>query len=325
MSVREYLSTLKQHIRRSRRSFAVYSVLRLLVLLVMVRSAFAGRWESVALCVLSLALFLVPSVLERSFSLDIPPAFEIIIYSFIFAAEILREIDHFYVRIPMWDTILHTLNGFLAAAVGFSLVYLLNRKAQGLRLSPFFMALVAFCFSMTIGVCWEFVEYTGDTFLGQDMQKDFVITDFQSVALDPEHDQQLVPVRDVVRTTIDCADGSQVVVEGGYLDVGLNDTMKDLVVNFVGAVVFSVGGYFMVRDGDVGQGRRCRIARSVARGLIVRPHDWSADDDADDADDADAEKRDLPEPGVPGATSPGPDPAPDGAAAADGADDKARS
>lgn len=325
MSVREYLSTLKQHIRRSRRSFAVYSVLRLLVLLVMVRSAFAGRWESVALCVLSLALFLVPSVLERSFSLDIPPAFEIIIYSFIFAAEILGEIDHFYVRIPMWDTVLHTLNGFLAAAVGFSLVYLLNRKAQGLRLSPFFMALVAFCFSMTIGVCWEFVEYTGDTFLGQDMQKDFVITDFQSVALDPEHDQQLVPVRDVVRTTIDCADGSQVVVEGGYLDVGLNDTMKDLVVNFVGAVVFSVGGYFMVRDGDLGQGRRRRIARSVARGLIVRPHDWSADDADDASAAADGEKRDLPEPGVPGATSPAPGAAPDGASAADASGDGARS
>ena len=305
--------------------FALYIILRLLVLLTLVRSIFTGRYEHALLCLLTFVLLMVPSFIEHALDIELPDLLESIILLFIFAAEILGEIDHFYVRIPMWDTILHTLNGFLAAAVGFSLVYLLNRKAQGLRLSPFFMALVAFCFSMTIGVCWEFVEYTGDTFLGQDMQKDFVITDFQSVALDPEHDQQLVPVRDVVRTTIDCADGSQVVVEGGYLDVGLNDTMKDLVVNFVGAVVFSVGGYFMVRDGDVGQGRRCRIARSVARGLIVRPHDWSADDDADDADADDGEKRALPEPGVPGATSPGPDPAPDGAAAADGADDEARS
>lgn len=108
--------------------------------------------------------------------MELPPPLEITILCFIFAAEILGEVNAFYVLIPGWDTILHTLNGFLAAAVGFSLVMILNDN-EGLTfdLSPFFLALTAFCFSMTIGVLWEFFEFAMDCFFHTDMQKDTVI------------------------------------------------------------------------------------------------------------------------------------------------------
>ena len=87
---------------------------------------------------------------------------------------------------PFWDTVLHTLNGFLAAAIGFSLVDLLNRSERtSFTLSPVFMAIVAFCFSMTIGVIWEFFEFGMDQILGYDMQKDTVIHVIRSVTLDP--------------------------------------------------------------------------------------------------------------------------------------------
>ena len=79
---------------------------------------------------------------------------------FIFSAEILGEISSFYVLFPFWDTTLHTLNGFLAAAIGFSLVDLLNRSDRvKFDLSPLFLSITAFCFSMTIGVLWEFFEF----------------------------------------------------------------------------------------------------------------------------------------------------------------------
>ena len=130
---------------------AVYIVLRLLVILVMVAQFFNGNFENVFLCILTLILFLLPTIFEKSLQIDLPNALEIIILLFIFAAEILGEIRAFYTTFAYWDTMLHTINGFLCAAIGFSLVDMCNRhKRVSLSLSPVYMAIVAFCFSMTI-------------------------------------------------------------------------------------------------------------------------------------------------------------------------------
>ncbi|WP_373577575.1 hypothetical protein [Parafannyhessea umbonata] len=164
-----FVRRLKDRIALNRRTFALYSVLRVLVLVVLVRCVMTGRWEDVALCVLSLVLFLIPAFVEDLARVQIPGLFQGIIYAFIFAAEILGEIDHYYVLVPGWDTVLHTMNGFLCAAIGFSLVDLLNRSSRPISLSPLYVAIVAFCFSMTIGVLWEFVEFGFDTFFDLDM------------------------------------------------------------------------------------------------------------------------------------------------------------
>ncbi len=181
----------------------------------------------------------------------IPPLMEAIIYCFIFAAEILGEINSFYTLIPGWDTMLHTLNGFLVAAVGFCLVDLFNRSERmSFRLSPLFLAIVAFCFSMTVGVLWEFFEFGEDQFLGTDMQKDFIVQEVNSVSLNPSGLNTVVhePIESLVVNGEDWME-----FPGGYLDVGLIDTMKDLQVNFVGAVAFSVIGYFYVEDRGKGK------------------------------------------------------------------------
>lgn len=259
---------LKLNIRRNKKTFILYSVLRVLVILAMIRSLLIGNYEGVMLCVLSLALFLLPSFVMQRFRVQIPPLFEGLIYIFIFASEILGELDHYFVRVPGWDTMLHTVNGFLCAAVGFSLVYLLNRHSRDIRLSPLYLALVAFCFSMTIGVLWEFFECAMDQFFRADMQKDFILRAFTSVTLDPDGAGNKVRVADVTRTVIQTASGRDYVIEGGYLDVGLLDTMKDLFVNFIGAAVFSVIGYFYALRGDDRSKRR-----SIARDLMLTPKD----------------------------------------------------
>ena len=259
---------LKLNIRRNKKTFILYSVLRVLVILAMIRSLLIGNYEGVMLCLLSLALFLLPSFVMQRFRVQIPPLFEGLIYIFIFASEILGELDHYFVRVPGWDTMLHTLNGFLCAAVGFSLVYLLNRHSRDIRLSPLYLALVAFCFSMTIGVLWEFFECAMDQFFREDMQKDFILRAFTSVTLDPDGAGNKVRVADITRTVIQTASGRDYVIEGGYLDVGLLDTMKDLFVNFIGAAVFSVIGYFYALRGDDRSKRR-----SIARDLMLTPKD----------------------------------------------------
>ncbi|MBQ7891136.1 MAG: hypothetical protein IJ359_03175 [Erysipelotrichaceae bacterium] len=150
--------------------------------------------------------------------------------------------------IPHWDTILHTLNGFLAAGVGFSLVDILNRN-RIVNLSPLFVAIVGFCFSMTIGVLWEFSEYTLDIFIRTDAQKDVLVENISTVYLDPLQENNPVYINDITGVTIHTLHGD-VVVDGGYLDIGLHDTMKDMLVNLIGASCFSLFGYFYILDRD---------------------------------------------------------------------------
>lgn len=228
---------------------AVYIVLRLLVILMMVAQFFNGNFENVFLCILTLILFLLPTIFEKSLQIDLPNALEIIILLFIFAAEILGEIRAFYTTFAYWDTMLHTINGFLCAAIGFSLVDMCNRnKRVSLSLSPVYMAIVAFCFSMTIGVLWEFFECTMDQFFLLDMQKDTVVNVISSVNLDPTGGNTPIAIKGITDVIVVCGDEQIPLGVGGYLDIGILDTMKDLWVNFIGAVVFSIVGYFYVKS-----------------------------------------------------------------------------
>lgn len=253
-NIRTVLREAEQELLRKKSVTAVYLVLRLMVIVVMVAQFFNGNFENVFLCGLTLILFLLPTVFERKLKVELPDTLEIIILLFIFAAEILGEIRAYYTTYQGWDTMLHTLNGFLCAAIGFSLVDMLNREERfSMTLSPVFMAIVAFCFSMTIGVLWEFFECTMDQFFLLDMQKDAVVHQISSVMLDPTGGNHPVMVRDITDVIV-VAGGEQISLGlGGYLDIGLLDTMKDLFVNLIGAAVFSVVGYFYVKNRGKGR------------------------------------------------------------------------
>ena len=234
-----------KELREHRSSFIVFYTLRVLVLVVLVRQLFLHNYEGAFFCVLTIVLLYVPSWLQVKLRIELPPPLEITILCFIFAAEILGEVNAFYVNVPNWDTMLHTLNGFLAAAVGFSMVLLLNDDDRlTFDLSPFFLALMAFCFSMTIGVLWEFFEFGMDWFFHSDMQKDTVVNAIYTVELDPTRTNKVVAIKGIQDVLIN----GQSLGLGGYLDIGLIDTMKDLFVNFIGAVVFSITGFFYARS-----------------------------------------------------------------------------
>lgn len=244
----------KEEVKHKKGVAAVYLTLRLMVILVMIAQFFNGNFENVFLCVLTLVLFLLPTIFERKLKIDLPDTLEIIIMLFIFFAEILGEISAYYTTYQGWDTMLHTLNGFLCAAIGFSLVDMLNREERfSLELSPAFMAIVAFCFSMTIGVLWEFFECSMDLFFMLDMQKDTVTHQISTVMLDPTGGNKTVMIKDITDLIV-VAGGEEISLGlGGYLDIGLLDTMKDLFVNLIGAVVFSVVGYFYVKSRGKGR------------------------------------------------------------------------
>ena len=235
--------------RSSRRVVVLYALLRLSVIGVLIAQIFHHNFENVMLCVLTLILFMLPSVLERRLKIELPDTLEIIILLFIYAAEILGEIQAYYIIFPFWDTLLHTLNGFLCAAIGFSLIDLLNRERRvTFTLSPLYVAVAAFCFSMTVGVLWEFFECTMDQLFDLDMQKDTVVHAISSVMLDPTGGNTPTLIGDIQDVIVVHSDGSrQALGVGGYLDIGILDTMEDLWVNFIGATVFSVIGYFYIK------------------------------------------------------------------------------
>lgn len=242
-----FLRAVKTELIENKRTFLVYSILRVLVILMMILQLFNGNYENVFVCILTLILMVVPSILQATFRVEFPSTLEIIILLFIFAAEILGEISAFYIHFPHWDTILHTLNGFICAALGMSLVEILNKdKRIPFQMSPFFLAVVSFCFSMTIGVLWEFFEYFIDTVFIMDMQKDTVINYISSTYLDPAKQNERVVI-DSIRQVV--VDGRALPVEG-YLDIGLKDTMEDLFVNFIGAFLFSILQYIYGKHGD---------------------------------------------------------------------------
>ncbi len=247
---RNFYQKIKEHYQKEERKGVayLYAFLRFLVILCLIREIFLGNYHNAFLCILTLFLFLLPFIISDKFNLKIPPLLETLLLLFIFSAEILGEIQNFYGIFPHWDNILHTLNGFLAAGIGFSLVYLLNESEKiNLHLTPVFVALVSFCFSMTVGVLWEFFEYGADQITNSDMQKDTLVQKISSVEFDGAKSNVPVVIQDINRTIIYYGEGKQEVIDGGYLDLGEIDTMQDLIVNFIGAATFSTLGYFYIK------------------------------------------------------------------------------
>lgn len=249
--LKKSLNKIKSAVKKSnKKALTVYIILRSLVIFCLISELIKGNYENAFLCIFSLILFLVPSILERTLKIEFPSIFESIVYIFIFAAEILGEINNFYNIFASFDTILHTINGFLCASLGFSLVYILNENIESINLSPLFVSLVAFCFSMTIGVMWEFYEYAVDVSLKRDMQKDQIVNQINTVYLDEYKSNNIIRIKGIDHTILYDENGKELIRYEGFLDIGLHDTMKDLIVNFIGAIIYSIFGYLYIINKD---------------------------------------------------------------------------
>lgn len=164
-------------------------------------------------CIVGVFAMLLPGLLKKKINLEIPSNMIILYVLFLYCAIYLGEVRSFYYTVPHWDTILHTFSGAMLGALGFSFVSFLNNAEKvPMHLSPMFVVVFAFCFAITLGVVWEVYEFTADGLLGTNMQK------------------------------FGLEDGT------GFIGrVALVDTMKDLIVDAVGAFVMSVIGYISLK------------------------------------------------------------------------------
>ena len=237
-----------REMRQHRVKAGVYIIIRLILVSLLTAGILNGKWENVMTCVLTLGLLMLPLFIDRKLSVALPSVLETIVVLFVFAANVMGELGAFYEKIPIWDSLLHTVNGFICAGVGFGLTDILNRSERvKLSLSPMFVCLFSFCFSMPVGVAWEFFEFGADMLFEKDMQKDTVITAIHSGLISGKPNV-IMHIRDITSTV---ANGENLGING-YLDIGLIDTMKDLLVNFVGAAVFDTIGWFYLKGRSAG-------------------------------------------------------------------------
>ena len=161
-------------------------------------------------CITGCIVIFLPSKVEHRFRIDIPDIMEILYFLFLFCAIYLGEVRNFYYKVPYWDLILHCFSAAMLGALGFLIVQFFNNTEKlNIQLSPFFVALFAFCFAITCGTVWEIYEFLADDLLGTNMQK--FIT----------------------------ADGTILI---GHEAV--SDTMEDIIVDAIGALVVTTIGYF---------------------------------------------------------------------------------
>lgn len=247
----KYFDSLLQQVKTNKVAYIIFIVLNVAIIGSIVRCVFENRPDGVFVSILAMLLLLIPPFVKKSFRVELPTVLESIAYIFVFCAQILGELNSFYTKFPFWDSMLHTVCGFIFAAFGFCLFDIFNRHKSAkskFELSPFFVALLAFCFSITIGTLWEFFEYFADALIHTDMQKDFVVDTFGSVYFDPSGLNNNVVIENIEKTIIITKDGLVYEVNGGYLDIGIKDTIKDMFVNFLGALVFSIVGFVYIRS-----------------------------------------------------------------------------
>ncbi len=167
-------------------------------------------------CVLGLVTIHLPSILERKFRFELPSLLYGFYIVFLYCAIFLGEVRSFYYLVPQWDSVCHFCSSMMMGFFGLMVVTILNRDRHlAVSLSPFFVCLFAFCFSVALGAIWEIYEFTADGLFGMNMQK-FML-----------------------------ADGT---VLAGH--AALADTMKDIIVDVLGSLLASTIGYFSIRKGD---------------------------------------------------------------------------
>lgn len=280
-----YVRSLWQHAKTNKVAYIIFIILNIATILTIINCIFDKRPDGVFIGCLALILLLIPPFIKKSFKVELPTVLEAVAYFFVFCAQILGEIGSFYTKVPFWDAMLHTVCGFIFAAFGFCLFDILNENRKSkFELSPFFLTLLAFCFSITVGTLWEFFEFGMDMLTQGDMQKDYLINEFGSCLLNPDGLNKNVYVSDIEKTLIHTKDG--VIEINGYLDIGLIDTMKDMFVNFIGALVFSIFGYVYIKTRGKGK---------VAAQFIPVLMDIEDEDTATDTDtDTDIQSEDTP-------------------------------
>lgn len=176
----------------------------------------------------TLFLLFAPMLIERIFKCKL--VLPLYIYTLFYAiGPMLGQTYNLYYLTNWWDKLLHISGGVLFAVCG---VYICKKLLKTHHNQLILTAVFALCFSMAISMAWEFVEFSADMLLNTDMQDDTIVSKINSYSFGKAIGE-VGRLDNVHSVTIN---GKALPFEG-YLDIGLIDTMADMILETLGAVV----------------------------------------------------------------------------------------
>lgn len=217
--------------------FAGVAVGELLTAISLVHAILGDDKKSIPVCLITFVLVLIPDLVERLFHCRIQTEVYLLCILYVLCS-MAGDAYQMYDRIPIWDKLLHTTGGLVFAMFGTYLPSLLNK---GHKTSIFMCAVFAVCFSVAVSALWEFYEFGADQLLGLDMQRDTFITAIDSRLLSGD-----------LNTVGSISGIESVTVNGialeGYIDIGLIDTMMDMLVETLGALIYAA--FYLITRGE---------------------------------------------------------------------------
>lgn len=221
-------------------SVIVWILLLFITFIIMIQRFIIRDYRNAFITIVTIIIISIPIFLEKKLKLKFTNVFKIITYIFIFGNSVLGEVCHFFVNYPYWDLVFHMIGGFIFTSICLSLIH-------KYKLNLLLVIILTISFSMTVSLSWEFVEYGFDKILYTDMQKDTLLSDISSVNVDNVKNYKEEDVPDIYETILyDENKNVLKVIKGGYLDIGLNDTISDLEANFIGALLFWLINYLSI-------------------------------------------------------------------------------
>lgn len=197
--------------------FTFNLVIRAVLVIAIIATIFEQNWLFVFLGSLALLLTFFPKIVERRYKIELPISLQIIIVLFIYAGVFLGGVRNFYERFWWWDSMLHFISGIGLGFAGFLFLYVLYKKGK-IERNPGLIAFLSFCFALSLGALWEIFEFSIDSFFGYNMQR----------ARDLCSPDEICDTR-----------------------LGVIDTMIDLILNTIGALIASAAGYLYLKTGGI--------------------------------------------------------------------------
>lgn len=203
----------------------ILNLIKVVVLIHLLSNIINGLWTATFICLFSLIILLISDFIQNKLKYN--NVFALLIYTFLTSSLIGGEIYNLYVKIWYYDIIMHTLSSFIVSGLLYYLLKILN-----IKIITTITVLFIFSFAMMIASLWEITEFTIDRVFNSDMQKDTIITEIKSKLLSKEGKYVIKKKINKMKIGDDTVDG--------YLDIGLYDTIDDMICATCGSIIFIV-------------------------------------------------------------------------------------
>lgn len=222
-----------QRLKNDKPTIILFGVYIFISIISMIHWFLIARIRNALMAILAITLIPAFLIVEYFLHLEFGYGFIVCVMIICFGGLQLGPGYDLYIKFPNFDEILHILSGFMFCCLGFALSkHFIHDDKLYVHIA------VGIMFSLALGLLWEMFEYAGSTIFGIDMQEDGIVDYIRSFYLSNSHNDITI-IEGITETIIKYGDNQELVIPG-YLDIGLYDTLNDMLVCLIGTVIYSV-------------------------------------------------------------------------------------